>query len=66
MDKMDLIKIFVKVILYAAGLFAAYFGVSSFVSCTVNRTISSRGKATIVTVDSTVINHDGSVKFPKR
>lgn len=66
MDKKDLIKIIIKVILYAVGLFAAYFGVSSFVSCTVNRSISSQGKATIVTVDTTVINHDGTIKFPKQ
>lgn len=66
MDKKDFIKIIIKVILYAAGLFAAYFGVTAFVSCTVNRSISSQGKATIVTVDTTVINHDGTVKFPKR
>lgn len=66
MDKKELIKIVIKVILYAVGLFAAYFGVSSFVACTVNRSISSQGKATIVTVDTTVINHDGSIKFSKQ
>lgn len=66
MDKKDLIKIIVKIILYAVGLFAAYFGVTAFVSCTVNRSISSQGKATIVTVDTTVIKHDGTIKFPKQ
>lgn len=66
MDKKELIKIIVKVILYAAGLFAAYFGVTAFVSCTINRSISSQGKATIVTVDTTVVNHNGIIKFPKQ
>lgn len=66
MDKKDLFKIVIKIILYAVGLFAAYFGVGSLVSCTVNRSLSSQGKATIVTVDTTVINHDGSIKFPRQ
>ena len=65
MDKKEFIKVVTEVILYAVGPFAAYFCVSSFVACTVNRSISSQGKATIVTVDTTVINHDGTIKFPK-
>ena len=64
--KKEIIQIILKVLIYALGLVAAYFGVSACISCTVDRSISSQGKATIVTVDTTVINHDGTVKFPKK
>lgn len=64
--KKEVIKIILKVLIYALGLVAAYFGVSACVSCTVNRTVSSQGRAVIVTTDTTVINHDGIIKFPKK
>lgn len=48
--KKELIKIIIKVALYALGLIAAYFGVSTMTSCT------------IVTVDTTIVKHNGIIR----
>lgn len=61
--KKDLIKFFVKVLLYALGLVASYLGVTSLTSCTASRSFESSGKARIVLVDTTVINHGGFINF---
>ena len=60
--KKDIIKIIIKVALYALGLIAAYFGVSSLTSCSTSHNVVVRGRSTIVTVDTTIVNHDGSVR----
>lgn len=62
MDK-EIWKIIIKVVIYALGLIAAYLGVSSMTSCTVQRTSEHTGKAVIVTVDTTVVNHSGSLRL---
>ena len=66
MDKKELIKIVIKVLIYALGLLGAYFGVSAMTSCTVTRTSEVKGRAIIVTTDTTVVNHFGSIKFSKK
>ena len=64
--KKDIIVILLKVIAYAIGLLLAYFGASTLVSCTVNRSLDSNGKCTIITTDTTYINHNGFVNFPRK
>lgn len=66
MDKKELIKIIIKVLIYALGLLGAYFGVTSLTSCTVQRRSQSSGKAVIITCDTTVINHEGSLEFKSK
>ena len=56
-------KIIIKVIIYALGLIAAYLGVSSFTSCTIQRSSEAVGRAVIVTCDTTIVNHHGSISF---
>lgn len=63
MTKKDILIVVLKVIVYAAGLFLGYLGVSSLASCTVQRSSQSFGRAQIVTVDTTVINHSGVLEF---
>lgn len=60
--KREFIKIIIKVALYALGLIAAYFGVSTMTSCSTSHNIVSRGHTTIVSVDTTIVKHDGSVR----
>lgn len=60
--KKDLLVIVIKVAIYALGLVAAYLGVSSLSSCTFSRSTVAEGRATIVTVDTTYINHQGVLK----
>lgn len=60
--KKDIIKIIIKVALYALGLIAAYFGVSSMSSCSTSHNVVASGRTTIVTVDTTIVKHNGFVR----
>lgn len=60
--KKDLLVIVIKVAIYALGLVAAYFGVTSLSSCTYSRSTIGEGRATIVTIDTTFIQHQGVLK----
>ena len=57
--KKDIIKIVIKVLIYALGLIGAYLGVSAMTSCTVHRSISSRGSGMIISTDTIYVIHDG-------
>ena len=63
--KKEIIKIIIKVALYALGLIAAYFGVTSLTSCSTSHNVVSSGRATIVTVDTTIVEHNGFVRSKK-
>lgn len=57
----EIIKIIIKVLLYALGLIGSYFGVSALTSCTVHRTTQSVGRARIIITDTTDIKHSGEI-----
>ena len=61
MDK-EIIKIIIKVAIYALGLIAAYFGVTSLASCSTSHNVVARGHATIVTTDTTIVEHGGYIR----
>lgn len=60
--KNEIIKIIIKVALYALGLIAAYFGVSAVTSCSTSHNVDARGRTTIVSVDTTIVKHNGFVR----
>jgi hypothetical protein len=60
--KKEILQIIIKVAIYALGLIAAYFGVTSLSSCTYSRSSIADGRATIITVDTTYIQHNGTLK----
>lgn len=60
--KKDLLVIAIKVAIYALGLVAAYLGVTSLSSCTFSRSSVASGRATIITIDTTIIKHQGVLK----
>ena len=60
--KKDIIKIIIKVALYTLGLIAAYFGVSTVTSCSTSHNVVASGRTTIVSVDTTIVKHDGFVR----
>lgn len=60
--KKDLLVIFIKVAIYALGLVAAYLGVTSLSSCSYSRSTIGEGRATIITTDTTYIQHSGVLK----
>lgn len=59
----EVIKIIIKVLIYALGLIGTYFGVSAMTSCTVQRQFDSSGSGTIIVSDTTHISHSGSWFF---
>ena len=60
--KKEIIKIIIKVALYALGLIAAYFGVSTMTSCSTSHSISVRGRTTIISNDTTFVKHGGYIR----
>lgn len=60
--KKEIVKIIIKVALYALGLIAAYFGVSTMTSCSTSHNVVASGRTTIVTVDTTIVKHCGFVR----
>lgn len=63
--KKEIIQIIIKVALYALGLIAAYFGVSSMTSCSTSHNVAASGCTTIVTVDTTIVKHNGFIRSKK-
>ena len=59
----EVVKIIIKVLIYALGLIGTYFGVSAMTSCTVHRQFDSFGRGTIIVSDITNISHSGSWFF---
>lgn len=53
----EFIKLILKILLYIITAIAGFFGVSTLASCSSSRDVVVRGRALIVTVDSTFIDH---------
>ena len=60
--KKEIIEIIIKVALYALGLIAACFGVSTMASCSTSHNVVVSGRSTIVTVDTTIVKRNGFVR----
>lgn len=60
--KTEVLKIIIKVAIYALGLIAAYFGVSTMTSCSTSHNVAVRGRTTIVSIDTTIVKHNGFVR----
>lgn len=60
--KKEIIKIIIKVLIYALGLIATYLGVTSLTSCSTSSSVSSSGVARIVTIDTTFVKHGGFIR----
>lgn len=63
MDKKEIVKIVIKVLIYALGLIGGYFGVTAMMSCTGQRNVITRGQGRIVTVDTVYIDHNGNYQI---
>lgn len=60
--KKEVLQIIVKVAIYALGLIAAYLGVSAMSSCSSSHAVQSYGKATIISIDTTFVKHNGFIR----
>lgn len=61
MDK-EILKIVIKVLIYALGLIASALGITAIASCSTAHSIDGFGKTTIIMTDTTYINHNGVLK----
>ena len=59
----EFIKLILKILLYIITAVAGFFGVSSLTSCTSSRDVVVRGRAVIVTTDSTFIDHNRNFDY---
>lgn len=60
--KKEVLKIVIKVLIYALGLIGSALGISALASCSASHSIDGSGKTTIVTTDTTYIYHSGALK----
>ena len=58
----ELIKLICKILLYIITAIAGYFGVTSLTSCASSASVRVRGKTQVVSVDTTIIHHDGFIR----
>lgn len=58
----ELLKLIFKILLYIITAVAGFFGVSSLTSCASSASVQIRGKTLVVSVDSTIIHHDGFIR----
>lgn len=63
--RQEIIKIVIKVAIYALGLIATALGVSTLASCATSHGVQSVGKTIIVTTDTTIIKHNGFIRSKK-
>ena len=55
----EVLKIIIKVLIYALGLIGSALGISALTSCTSSRAVECSGKTTILIQDTTTIEHSG-------
>lgn len=55
--KNEIFKFVVKVLIYALGLIGSYLGISVLTSCSSSREILVRGRGTVITQDTTLVEH---------
>lgn len=58
----EILKIVIKVLIYALGLVGSALGISALASCSTSHSVEGSGKTTIVTTDTTFIYHNGILK----
>lgn len=53
----EIIKIIIKVLIYALGLIGSYFGITALTSCSSSRAVQFHGRGTVIFQDTTHIDH---------
>lgn len=62
MDKKEILKFVVKVLIYALTLLGGYLGISALTSCTSTHNVESTGITRIHVSDTTYVKHNGFVR----
>lgn len=55
--KKEILKIVIKVLIYALGLIGSYLGISALTSCTSSRAVEFHGRGTVILQDTTSVIH---------
>lgn len=58
----EVIKIIVKVLIYALTLLGSYLGVSALASCSASHQVRGYGKTSVIVCDTTFVYHEGFLK----
>lgn len=53
----EIIKIIIKVLIYALGLIGSYFGITALTSCSSSRAVQFHGRGIVIFQDTTHIDH---------
>lgn len=61
----EVLKIVIKVLIYALTLIAGYLGVSSLSSCSTSHNVETTGITRIHVTDTTYIKHNGFIRSKK-
>lgn len=64
--KQKTIQLILKILAAVLAVLCSFFGVTAYTSCTVTRSTDIQGRAVVVTTDTTVINHTGTINFPRK
>ena len=56
----EVLKIIIKVLIYALGLIGSALGISAFSSCSSSRAVECHGKTTVLIQDTTTIEHSSN------
>lgn len=62
MDKKEILKIVLKVLIYCLTLIGGYLGVSALTSCSSTHNVESSGVTRIYATDTTYIKHNGFLR----
>lgn len=59
----ELFKLIFKILVYVLTAVAGFFGVSTLASCSTSSDVVVRGRAVIVTTDSTFVDHNRNFDY---
>lgn len=55
--KKELLKVIIKVLIYALGLIGSALGISALASCASSRSVQFHGRGTVLIQDTTFVEH---------
>ena len=60
--KNEILKIVIKVLIYALGLICSYLGISALTSCSSSHNVEVTGITRIHVIDTTYVKHNGFIR----
>lgn len=55
--KKEILKIVIKVLIYALGLIGSFLGISALTSCSSSRAVQVHGRGSVIIQDTTFLEH---------